>query len=178
MVARSRAGDTALGGGHLGGPGLHDLRGSRTPAPAGVNRLCPAAWGRAGLLTEQRQEQPGRWSRAPPSHTGAAAGAAVHRAPRRRSAAGTSRDTGAPRPLRRGSGQARASRARRPPQPLPPAPASYSLAGGSAPPAHSPSGLQGNRGSSATPGGHQRNTQNRNWRGSAHLLWFPEPERT
>lgn len=56
----------------------------------------------------------------------------------------------------------------------PPAPASYSLAGGSAPPAHSPSGLQGNRGSSATPGGHQRNTQNHNSRGSGHLLWFRE----
>lgn len=46
-----------------------------------------------------------------------------------------------------------------PPQPLPQAPASYSLARGSAPPAHSLSGLQGNRGSSATPGGHPQNTQ-------------------
>lgn len=181
MAAGSGAGVTALGD-TWATRASATARGQPVPSPCGRQRArSPGAAGQAGLLTEQRQEQPGRRSGAPPSHAGAAAGAAVRRAPGRRGAAGTERDTGAPRPLRSAEARGRLGRPglagrrghHQPPQPLPPAPASSSLAGGSAPPTHSPSGLQGNRGSSATPGGHPQNTPNPRLARPGHLLWSP-----
>lgn len=148
LAAGVRSGKRRPGGSGAGVAALGDTWATRAsatapgqpvPSPCGRQRTrSPGAARRAGLLTEQQHEQPGRRSGAPPSHAGAAAGAAVRRAPGRRGAAGTERDTGAPRPLRSAEARGRLGRPglagrrghHQPPQPLPPAaPASSSLAG-------------------------------------------------
>lgn len=94
------------------------VRGSQFPAPVGANRLGPGR-ARTGWATH-----PAATGAARTPERSAAESYRGRRGSRRpRGAAGTERDTGAPRPLRsallRGSGQARASRARRPPRPPP-----------------------------------------------------------
>lgn len=157
-------------------------RGSRFPGPAGTSGLGPPR--RQDKLSyspssdtssqdagaERRRVMP-----EPPGEPPSAGllGGGVQR--------GTKRDTGAPRPLRSAEARGRLGRPglagrrghHQPPQPLPPAPASSSPAGGSAPPAHSPSGLQGNRDSSATPSGQPQNAQNSRLARPGHLLWSP-----
>lgn len=182
MVAGSCAGVTVLGDTWATRASATAPGGSRFPAPAGASGLGPPA--RPDKLgyspssdtssqdagAERRRVMPGP-PREPPS--AGLLGGGVQRGP-----SGTRERRGHSAPPRLGAGSgvpgspaAAATTSRR--SHSPPAPASSSPAGGSAPPAHSPSGLQGNRDSSATPGGHPQNATNPRLARPGHLLWSP-----